>query len=102
MKRKKELDVENLNKVIELARKILKISLIIVVLASILLGITLLKEFKIAHILLNILRVASPLFIGFIIAWLLNPAVTYLQKKNVFKVDTFYAFMLKYNHGKIQ
>ena len=83
MKRKKELDVENLNKVIELARKILKISLIIVVLASILLGITLLKEFKIAHILLNILRVASPLFIGFIIAWLLNPAVTYLQKKNV-------------------
>lgn len=83
MKRKKDLDVENLNNVIELGRKILKVSLIIVILATILLGFTLFKEFKIGSVLLNILEVASPLFIGFIIAWLLNPAVTYLQKKNV-------------------
>lgn len=98
MKRKKELDVENLNKVIELARKILKVTLIIVIFACILLGIALLKEFKIGHILLNILKVASPLFIGFVIAWLLNPAVTYLQKKNVKRglgsVFVFFMFLI--------
>lgn len=83
MRRKKELDVENLNSLIVLTRKVLKVAFVIVVLSAILLFIVLFNELNLGNILLNVLGVAAPLFIGFVIAWLLNPAVTALQKKNV-------------------
>ena len=84
MKKKKEgLDVDNLNQVIVLARKILKVLYVTIILASILLAIVLLTKLHAGRIIFGILGVAAPLFIGFIIAWLLNPIVTYLTKKNV-------------------
>ena len=83
MKRKKELDVEKLNELIKLGNKILKITFVIMILSCVLISLVLLAKLKIGDILLNVLSVASPLFIGFVIAWLLNPAVTKLQKKNV-------------------
>lgn len=83
MRKKKELDVENLNSLISLTKKILKVAFVIVVLSAILLFVVLFNELNLGNILLNVLGVAAPLFIGFVIAWLLNPAVTALQKKNV-------------------
>lgn len=83
LKKKKELDVENLNQVIGLTKKILKVLFIIVILACASLAIILFNQLKLGHIIINVLKVASPLFIGFVIAWLLNPAVKLLQKKNV-------------------
>ena len=83
MKKKKDLDFENLNELIELSKKILKVVFIVVILSSILLALVLFTKLRIGHIIINVLKVASPLFIGFVIAWLLNPAVTMLQKKNV-------------------
>ena len=43
------------------------------------------KNLEIFKVLGSILGVISPFFIGLVIAWLLDPAVTYLQKKNVKK-----------------
>lgn len=85
MRKKKEIDVdiENLNKVIVLSKKILKVLFIVVILACVLLAVVLFDKFNLGSIILNILSVAAPLFIGFVIAWLLNPAVTFLSKKNV-------------------
>jgi len=83
MKRKKELDVESLNSLIALTRKILRVAFVIVILSAILIAIVLFNELHLGEILLSILGVAAPLFIGFVIAWLLNPAVTFFQKKNV-------------------
>ena len=83
IKKKKELDIENLNQVIELTKKILKVLFVIVILACGSLAIILFNQLKLGHIIINALKVASPLFIGLVVAWLLNPAVTALQKKNV-------------------
>ena len=83
MRKKKELDIEHLNELIVLGKKILKVLFIITILAATLLAVVLFTELKLGQILLNVLSVASPLFIGFVIAWLLNPAVTKLQEKNV-------------------
>lgn len=83
LRKKKEIDIDNLNKVIDLSKKILKVLFIVVILASILLAIVIIDKFNIWSMTLNVLSVAAPFFIGFVIAWLLNPAVTYLNKKNV-------------------
>lgn len=83
MRKKKEIDVDNLNSLIALTKKILKVAFVIVILSVILLFIVLFNELNLGNIILNVLGVAAPLFIGFVIAWLLNPAVTALQKRNV-------------------
>ena len=95
MRKKKELDVENLNSVIVLSKKILRFVFVIVVLSAILLAIVLFQKLNLDSIILNVLSVASPLFIGFVIAWLLNPAVTFLQKKNVKRgLGTVFVFIM--------
>lgn len=83
MRKKKELDVENLNSVIVLSKKILKVLFVVVILSCILLSVVLIDKFNVLSTILSILSVAAPFFIGFVIAWLLNPAVTYLNKKGV-------------------
>ena len=83
MRKKKEIDVDNLNSLIVLTKKILKVAFVIVILSAILLFVALFNELNLGNIILNVLGVAAPLFIGFVIAWLLNPAVTALQKRNV-------------------
>lgn len=82
-KRKETLDVENLNGVIVLGKKILNVLYIAIILGIILLGLILLGRLKIGKIILEILAVLSPLFIGFIVAWLLDPLVNMITKKNV-------------------
>lgn len=85
-KKKDELDVENLNEVINLSKKILKITFSILILAIVVITLYLCKDLKIFAIIWNVLKAASPFFIGVIIAWLLNPLVTWLQKKKVKRV----------------
>lgn len=82
-KKKETLDVENLNNVILLGKKILKVLYIAIILGIILLAIVVLGRLKVGKFILSILSVLSPLFIGLLIAWLLDPLVTYLTKKNV-------------------
>ena len=76
-----EIDIENLNRVIVLSKKILKVLFVVVILACVLLAVVLFDKFNLGNIILNVLSVAAPLFIGFVVAWLLNPAVTFLNKK---------------------
>ena len=76
-----EIDIENLNRVIVLSKKILKVLFVVVILACALLAVVLFDKFNLGNIILNVLSVAAPLFIGFVVAWLLNPAVTFLNKK---------------------
>lgn len=83
MKRKKDVDVENLNQVILLSKKILKVLYVTIILLSILLALLLISHLHIGKTFMGVLGVVAPLFIGFVIAWLLNPIVTYLTKKNV-------------------
>ena len=85
-KKKEEVDVENLNKVILLSKKILRVVLVLTILGCIFLALLVLTKLKIGHILGNVLAVASPFFIGYVIAWLLNPLVNKLEKKKIKRV----------------
>ena len=97
-KKKEDLNVEDLNKVIHLSKKILGVVLVLAILGCIFLAIVLLTKLKIDHVIINIIKVASPFFIGYIIAWLLNPLVSKLQKKKINRVIgsiiIFVAFLL--------
>ena len=53
------------------------------------------KELKILEFILIILKVISPLFIGFIIAWLFDPIVKWLQKKGIRRsIGTTFTYLL--------
>ena len=97
--KKEELNYHNLNEVIGLSKKMLKILYTCVILAIIVFVIILFKNLEIFKVLGSILGVISPFFIGLVIAWLLDPAVTYLQKKNVKRsigtIVVFFVFILR-------
>lgn len=96
--KKEELNYHNLNEVIGLSKKMLKILYTCVILAIIVFVIILFKNLEIFKVLGSILGVISPFFIGLVIAWLLDPAVTYLQEKNVKRsigtIVVFFVFIL--------
>ena len=83
---KDKINYKNLNEVISLSKEILKVFLITMVVAIIIGCILILRELNIFKFLLNVLKVASPFFVGVVIAWILDPLVSYLQKKNVKRV----------------
>ncbi|MBE6161249.1 MAG: AI-2E family transporter [Firmicutes bacterium] len=83
IKNKKEINVEEVNNVITLSKRILKLLYVVMIVAIVFLASILLKEWGIFTFIKTLLKVISPLFIGFVIAWLFNPAVKWLQKKGM-------------------
>lgn len=79
----KELDVQNLNEIIILGKKILKIVYIFVFILGIYAITVLLKELNIINFILKTLKIILPLFIGIGIAWLFDPFVKYLKEKGI-------------------
>lgn len=79
----KDVNVEEVNAVISLTKRILKLLYIVMIVAIVFLASILLKEWGILKFIKTLLTVISPLFIGFIIAWLFNPAVKKLEKKKI-------------------
>ena len=79
----KNLDIEGLNYVIGISTKIFKIGYIITIIALIALVLYLLRTLSIFKIIKELLIVISPVFIGLIIAWLLDPIVNFLQNKKI-------------------
>lgn len=78
-----KIDIKGLNVIIRLFKKLLKISYILSIILGIYCFIVLGKEMGIFAVLLKLLQVISPLFIGIIIAWLFNPLVKWLEKKKI-------------------
>lgn len=79
-----KLDIPKLNEIIKVSRNILKIMFAFMIIGLILVTTYLIKEWKLLNFLGAVLSILSPFFIGIIIAWLLDPIVTLLQK-NGFK-----------------
>jgi len=82
-KETKEIDKKKLNDLIGLSKNTVKILYILLIILGIYAAIRLTKELKILEILITILKVIAPLFIGFIVAWLFDPLVKWLQKKGI-------------------
>lgn len=80
-KNKEKLDINEINEVVGLSKKILHLLYAAMIIAIILIVTIILREWGVIHFLLQVLKVLSPLFIGFIIAWIFNPLVKNLEKK---------------------
>lgn len=85
-KKKDKLDIEGLNEVIFISKKILRIGFIFAIIALVFLITCLVKEWYILRVIKDLLVVISPIFIGLIIAWLFDPIVKWLQSKNIPKI----------------
>lgn len=77
----KDINKKELNEVISLSKKILKILYIVFIASLVLFVIISIQKLKLYDIFLELLKVISPFFIGFVIAWLLRPIVIKLNKK---------------------
>ncbi len=82
-KNDKEVNYTKLNDLISLSHIILKILFVLLIILGTYAVIRLIKEVHILPFIFTILKLLSPLFIGIIIAWLLDPFVTYFNKKGV-------------------
>ena len=79
----KEVDTKNLNDVIGLSKKILKIMYGLFIILAVYVALKLFKELNIKATLLVILKILTPLFIGIAVAWLFDPFVKKLKKKGI-------------------
>ena len=78
-----KVDYEKLNELIRFSRNFVKLIFGVSIVALIVLITYIGKEWKLMHIFGDVINILSPFFIGVILAWLLDPIVTYLQKKGV-------------------
>ena len=81
IKDNKDLNTKDLNEVLSLSKRILKILYIVFIAVLVLAGIIAFQKLNILNIILEFLAVVSPFFIGFFIAWYLRPLVLKLSKK---------------------
>lgn len=79
----KEIDYRSVNEVLGLTKKILSVLLILLVILISWVALMILGELEIKDILLTVIGILSPLFIGLVVAWLLNPFVKWLTKKRI-------------------
>lgn len=80
-KNKEKIDLNEINEVVSLSKKILHLFYIVMIIAIFLIVTILLREWGVINFVLQILKVLSPLFIGFIIAWIFNPLVKKMEEK---------------------
>ena len=78
--------MEEVNEVIDLSKKILHFFYIAMIIATVFIVTLIAREWGVWNFILNILSVLSPFFIGFVLAWILNPIVNNLEKKKMPRV----------------
>ena len=86
LKRKNKIDYHRLNEAIRISHRTMKIFCILLCIACVYVALKVFQELKILKIILDILAILAPLFIGIIFAWIFNPIVSFLQKKGIKRV----------------
>ena len=76
-----ELDYNAINSFFNTSNNILKFVGVLVIILVVLVGTYLIKEWNVLGIIGTLLSVISPVFIGFVIAWLLDPIATKMSTK---------------------
>ena len=79
----KDVDITSLNHILKTGKRLINIGYFMAIIAVILLCTYLLKEWKILGYIGEFIKVISPIFIGFLIAWFFDPMVTWMQKKKI-------------------
>ena len=94
-KRNDKIDYRNLNALIQTARVILKILLVLSLCGIVIFGFIFLEKTQVLNILGTIISISMPLFIGFGFAWLVEPMIRALEKKKLSrKLSTFIVYIL--------
>jgi len=92
---KNNINKDKTKEVLSLTSRILKLAYIVALILGVYVITLILKEWGILGFLLKLLKILSPLFIGIIIAWLLDPFVSYLSKKGMRRgIATALAYLL--------
>ena len=90
-----KMDYRNLNALIQTARVILKILLILSICGIIIFAFIFLEKTQILNIIGTIFTICLPLFIGFGFAWLVEPMIKLLERKKLSrKLSTFIVYIL--------
>ncbi len=82
-KQSDKVNMEEVNEVVSLSKKILRLFYIAMVIAMVLIVTIIAREWGVWKFLFSILSVLAPFFIGFVLAWIFNPLVTKLEKKKI-------------------
>ena len=85
-RKKNNIDTDGLNEIIYLSKNILKLLFIVLIISIVLVAVMLCREIGIFRFIGNVLSVISPLFIGFVVAWLFNPLVNKMTKKGMSRI----------------
>ena len=83
-KKEVKLDIENINETVTLSKKILKVLFVCMIIGVILLVTIIAQKWHVPNFIFSFLKILTPLFIGYVIAWLFNPLVNFLNR-NGFK-----------------
>lgn len=83
-----KINTNEINEVVTLSKRILSILYVAMIIGIILIVTILIQKWDILHFVWQVLSVLAPFFIGFIVAWILNPLVCKLEEK---KIPRFFA-----------
>ena len=83
---RRKLNYNDLNDILKISKKILNVFLILIIVLAVYIVLRVCKELSVFKIMVNLLKILTPLFIGIVIAWLLNPVVNYMQKKGIRRI----------------
>ena len=97
-KKNGKINVRDVNEVVGLSKKILHLVSIMMIIGIIFLGTLIIKEWGILKLIVTLLKVANPFFIGFVLAWLFNPIVVKLEnrgwKRGLACITVYLAFII--------
>ena len=94
-KDEKKLDVASINELVSISKRVVNILFILGIGCLIYLISRLLVDWGVIHGIKTLIKIMAPLFIGFIIAWLLDPIVDFFQGKGWKRsIATFFVFFL--------
>lgn len=79
IEKKDSLNINNINETVTLSKKILKVLYVCMIIGVVLLITVIAQKWKIPGFILTFFKILTPLFIGYIIAWIFNPLVNFLQ-----------------------
>ena len=72
------VDYNSLNSILRTGKNIMNIGYFMAIVSLVLIATFIIKEWHLLNFIREFLIVVSPIFIGFIIAWLFEPVVSYL------------------------
>lgn len=80
---KEKIDVEGVNSIIHTSKIVLKFVIIGLILALIIGLFIIIEKTELLKILITILSLLVPLFAGWVLAWLVEPLIKLLERKNI-------------------